>query len=64
MQLLKVIINNEGKIANDGRGVISLVEDEGTSLLDNARLMQSTKFTPTKQERIEEKESYSPQTNM
>jgi hypothetical protein len=44
-----VIINNEGKIANDGRGVISLVEDENSNLLDNARLMQSTKFTPTKE---------------
>jgi hypothetical protein len=45
----KVIINNEGKIAKDGRGVISLVENKNSNLFDNARLMQSTKFTPTKE---------------
>jgi serine/threonine-protein kinase ULK2 len=61
MELLKVNITNEGRIANDGRGVISLVEEEGGSILDNAKLLQSSKFTPVKEERIEENQSYSPQ---
>lgn len=61
MELLKVNITNEGRIAPDGRGMLSLVEEEGGNILDNAKLLQSSKFTPVKEERIEENQSYSPQ---
>lgn len=63
MELLKVNITNEGRIANDGRGVLSLMEDEG-NVLDGAKLLQSSKFTPVKEERNEESQSYSPQSTL
>jgi serine/threonine protein kinase len=62
MELLKVNITNEG-IANDGRGVLSLGVEEG-NILDTAKLLQSSKFTPAKDEKNEESQSYSPQSTL
>lgn len=63
MELLKVNISIDGRLASDGRGVMSLTEEEGgAGFLESAKTLQSSKFTPVKEER-EENQSYSPQTN-
>ena len=50
MELLKVNISTDGRLASDGRGVFSLTEEEnGAGFLESAKTLQSSKFTPVKE---------------
>lgn len=49
MELLKVNINNEGRIVTNNRALFSLLSEENSSLFDTAKLSQSSKFTPIKE---------------
>lgn len=50
MELLKVNISTDGRLASDGRGVLSLTEEEGgAGFLESAKTLQSSKFTPVKE---------------